>query len=256
MATRDPSKCEEILVLQRVRRCGPSVVLASVAIVATHRLSWRSGVTTAEALGPLPGDDLIPRPMLQWTRGITIEAPPDEIWPWLVQMGYHRGGWYTNERIDRLIWRVDARNADRVLPEYQSLKVNDIVPDGPDHAAYFRVRRLEPHRWLVYHSIRHPYRGHPVDPNDEEALRRVEESLIQGGTYIDFTWAFVLEPSSPGTSRLLIRTRAVVAPKTVRFVMVPFGLIDAFFAHMILRGVRRRAENRSLPPSPPQDRDS
>lgn len=220
----------------------------------THRLSWRSGVTTGEALGPLPGDDLIPRPMLEWTRGGTIRASADEIWPWLVQMGYHRGGWYTNERLDRLIWRVEARNADRILPEYQSLEVGDIVPDGPEYAAYFRVRQLAAQRWIVYHSIRHPYRGHPVDPGDEEALRQLEKTLLQDGTYIDFSWAFVLLPRGPRTTRLLIRTRAVVAPRAVRLLIVPFGIIDAFFAHIIMRGVKRRAEEVGLPRSPARTR--
>lgn len=222
--------------------CLVRIALVAGALSLLRRLSGRSGVTDEEAFGPLPGDELLPHPMIEWTRGTTIGALPAEIWPWLVQMGYHRGGWYTNERLDRLIWRVDARNADRILPEHQSLSVGDIVPDGPDYAAYFRVRAVEPRRAIVYHSIRHPYRGHPIDPEDEEGLRRLEARLIEGGKYIDFSWTFSLQPQGAQRTRLLIRTRANVAPKAVMKAAGVFGLVDAFFAHMILRGVKRRAE--------------
>ena len=110
-----------------------TVVLVAGAIL--YRFSWRSGASDAEAVGPLPGDEIIPHPMLEWTRATTVHARPDRIWPWLVQMGYGRGGWYTNERLDQIIWGVSARNADRILPEYQGLEVGDIIPDGPDYAA-------------------------------------------------------------------------------------------------------------------------
>jgi hypothetical protein len=62
---------------------------------AVRRLSRRAGVTDAEAFGTLPGDDVIAHPMVEWTRGITVRASPERIWPWLVQMGYGRAGWYT-----------------------------------------------------------------------------------------------------------------------------------------------------------------
>ena len=69
----------------------------------------------------MPGDDLLPGSGSA-TRAITNDAPPEAIWPWLVQMGYGRSGWYTNEFIDQLTWGVSARNRDRILPEYQRLE--------------------------------------------------------------------------------------------------------------------------------------
>lgn len=220
------------------------LMVGSVVLVSALRsVSRRSGVTVEESYGPLPGDDVIAHPMLEWTRGITIKASPAEVWPWLVQMGYHRGGWYTSERLDRVIWHVDGRNADRILAEYQGLSVGDVVPDGPDHAAYFWVRALEQERAIVYSSIRHPYRGHPVDATDEKNLRRLEKELVAGGHYIDFSWTFALQPHEPRSSRLLIRTRANYSPKAVRLANIPLGLIDVYFAHSILRGVKRRAES-------------
>lgn len=219
------------------------VVGSAAAVSGLRSLSLRSGVTTEEAYGSLPGDDVIPHPMLEWTRGVTIGTTPAHVWPWLVQMGYHRGGWYTSERLDRLIWHVNARNAERILPEYQNLSVGDVVPDGPDHAAYFWVRAVEPERTIVYSSIRHPYRGHPVDATDHKALLRLEKELIAGGRYLDFSWTLALQPHTPQSTRLLIRTRANYSPKGVRMANIPLGLIDVYFAHSILRGVKRRAEH-------------
>lgn len=212
-------------------------------IAALRRLSRRSGVTDAEHFGALPGDDLVPHPMVEWTRATTIGAPPEGVWPWLVQMGYGRGGWYTNERLDRIVWRVESRNADRILPEWQQLSEGDVVPDGPDYAAYFHVVQMVEKEAIVYYSIRHPYRGHPIDPTDRADLRRLEEKLVEGGTYIDFSWAFVLRPVGPNT-RLIIRARANIEPRRVHYVQAFFGLIDLFHVTTMFRGIRRRVERR------------
>ncbi len=59
-----------------------------VSGAAVRRLSMRTGVSDAEALGPLPGDDVLPHPMVEWTRGVTVRAAPEEVWPWLAHMGY------------------------------------------------------------------------------------------------------------------------------------------------------------------------
>ena len=223
-------------------KCVVGVASAVAGLGGLHRLSRQSGVTNEEAHGPLPGDDVIPHPMLEWTRGITIRRSPAQVWPWLVQMGYHRGGWYTSEWVDRFIWRVDGRNVDRILDEYQILSVGDVVPDGPEYAAYFWVRAVESERTIVYSSIRHPYRGHPVNPAHREDLLRLEKRLLEGGRYLDFSWTFVLQPRGPQSTQLLLRTRANYAPKALRAATIPLGLIDVYFAHSLLRGVKRRAE--------------
>ena len=218
------------------------MVAVGTLVVAglVQRYSWRSGATDAEALGSLPGDDVIPHPMAEWTRAATLAASPGAIWPWLVQMGYDRGGWYTNERFDRLVWRVSATNATDILPEFQELEVGDVIADGPDHAAYFHVRRVEPERAIVYHSVRHPYRGHPLPDTRAATLAAMEQRLRDGGRYLDFSWAFVLEPIDVGHTRLIIRTRANYAPGFLRLIQVPLGWVDLFHAHTILGGIRRR----------------
>jgi hypothetical protein len=111
-----------------------------------RRLSQRTGVTDAEAFGALPGDDVIAHPMVEGTRGVTVQAAPKRIWPWLVQMGYGPAGWYTPAWVDRILEpslfqlkTPSPRSPKRILPEFQSLAAGDIVADGPDYRSYRRV---------------------------------------------------------------------------------------------------------------------
>ncbi len=225
-------------------RCRRGVLLAGALTtgVLLRRVALRSGVTDGEVHASLPGDEILPHAMVEWTRGTTIQATPSQIWPWLVQMGYGRGGWYTNLRVDHLVWGTDTKNADEIVAEFLDLTVGDVVPDGPELAAYFWVRRFDPNHAIVYHSIRHPFRSHPIGPADPADLVAREQELIDGGTYLDFSWAFVLQPNGPEGTRLLIRTRADYAPKEMGLAGLPFGLVDAYHTHTMLRGIRRRAE--------------
>ena len=217
-----------------------NAVLAIAGYSVVDRVSRRSGVTNAEFNGFLPGDSVLPHPMVEWTRATTIEAPPREVWPWLVQMGFGRGGWYTSERFDRIVWRLENLSADRILPEWQQLEVGDIVPDGPDYAAYFHVVDVRPEEAIVYRSIRHPYRGHPVDHTDPDALLRLEEALVEAGTYLDFSWSWVIRPFGRDASRLLVRTRANFEPWSLHLAKVPLGLVDWYHVSTMFRGIESR----------------
>jgi hypothetical protein len=70
-----------------------SLVAGWAASGVAHRLSVRTGVCDEEAFGSWPGDEFIAHPMVEWTRGVSVHAPPERVWPWLAQMGYGRGGW-------------------------------------------------------------------------------------------------------------------------------------------------------------------
>ena len=118
--------------------------LCVVGAIAAFRASTLTRATAQEAKATLPGDDIIETPTTVWNRGITIEATPSEVWPWLVQMGYGRAGFYVPEWVDRLVWRVPAANSSVLLPGCQHIAVDDIVADGPDFMAYWRVRIVEP----------------------------------------------------------------------------------------------------------------
>jgi hypothetical protein len=208
------------------RRLMRAMTLTTGATVAgvylTRRLARRSGATTAEVREPLPGDELVAEPQIETTRAITIHAPVAAVWPWVAQVGYHRGGWYTNARLDKLIWHIDNPSADRIVPEFQHLNVGDTVPDGPEGTARFTVAAITPGRLLALH-----------DPD---------------GTHIpgtQFTWVFVLKEIDAESTRLILRTRAAYPP---RWWMTPLaylalGPADYLMAHvMLLRGIKLRAE--------------
>lgn len=111
-------------------------------------LRW--GATDEEARGPLPGDDITPNPMVQSTRAITIDASPEQVWPWVVQMGFERAGFYTHEWVERLLADpryVEGHSATRIHPELQDLKVGDLIPYGA--GVYARVHAIEPFRYLA-----------------------------------------------------------------------------------------------------------
>jgi proline iminopeptidase len=216
---------------------------------AVRRLSQRTGVTDAEAFGTLPGDEVIPHPMAEWTRGVTVHAAPERIWPWLVQMGYGRAGWYTPAWVDRIIEpslfqlkTSSPRSPERLLPEFQALAVGDLIADGPDYRSYWRVLAVEPQQAIVYRSVRHPWRPHPFDPRDPAAVGRVEGELIAGGVYVDCTWTFVLRAVGAETTRLLVRTRGNYAPRLLRPMVPVLGLFDATYGVAMVRAIARRAE--------------
>lgn len=205
-----------------MRRGYAAAGLALVAVGA--RLGRRSGVSDEEAAGQLPGDDLVLDPDWQSTRGITIKATPEAIWPWLVQMGFptFRAGWYTPYWLDRLLWRIDVDSSDRIRPELQALAVGDEVPDSSDWSVFFTVAELEPERALVLHSSRH---------------------LLWPMKSVNFSWAFVLAPVSDTETRLLIRSRGSCAPRAARVVVeVLIGPADFVNAMAMLRGIKRRVE--------------
>lgn len=198
----------------------------ALAAVVDARAS-ASGATAAEIAGPWPGDGIVPQPAWETTRATTISAPPADVWPWIVQMGFPtiRAGWYTPHLLDRLMWGITARSADEIRPGLQHLHPGDRVPDSPDWAAWFTVVEVTPPEALVLRSNLHvlaPYRD------------------------IDFTWAFLLAPCDVGT-RLVIRARATYVPVwpewAVRlFFRVVMGPGDLVNTGAMLRGIRRRAE--------------
>ena len=136
-----------------------TVILIAGAAALVAYLLWprpwqlRWGATEAEVGRAMPGDDEIQNPTHVTTRAVTIKARPAEIWPWLVQMGYQRGGMYTYDWIDRLFGILDRPSADRILPEFQHLEVGDVIPMGSGPS--WPVKAIEPN-WSLLLDIRAP----------------------------------------------------------------------------------------------------
>src|SRR5512142_395007 len=111
------------------------------------------GTNAEERDRVMPGDGVIDDPTDTTTHAVTIDAPPEDIWPWLVQMGYQRGGLYSYDFLDRLFGFIDRPSADRILPEFQSLAVGDKIALGPNEE--LTVALLEPLRALVLRYENH-----------------------------------------------------------------------------------------------------
>ena len=108
-------------------------IAALVAVVywfPVRRWFSRWGTTPEEVARAMPGDALIPNPTEMSMQAVTVDAPPEDIWPWLVQIGYQRGGLYSYDWLDRLFGFLDRPSATRILPEFQQLAVGDKIPWG------------------------------------------------------------------------------------------------------------------------------
>jgi len=110
---------------------GGQVVGAMLAAPLLRGRYNRWGATTSEVTASMPGDDLVPHPRLGYTRAITVDAPPEAVWPWLVQMGQGRGGLYSFDGLENLA-RCNIHSVDRIVREHQQLSIGDLVRMGPE----------------------------------------------------------------------------------------------------------------------------
>ena len=176
-------------------------------------LNW--GATPIEIAGALPGDDLLPHAQYRSTRAITIDAPPEAVWPWLVQVGCLRAGWYSNDLLDNL-GHPSARS---IVPSLQHLEVGQWVPMAPsstptDRTA-FKVHSFQVNRWLLWSKP-------------------------------DSTWAWQLTPTDGGGTRLVTRIHAARDWRhpllaLLGVVLMEFG--DFAMLRRMLGGIKERAES-------------
>jgi hypothetical protein len=170
----------------------------------------RWGATPSELRSAMPGDERFPRAQFHATRAITIDAPPSAVWPWLMQVGYGRAGFYSYDLLDSL----GRPSAERVDPELQAVRIGDWVPMSPtvNDTTAFKVDAFEPAAWMLW---RKP----------------------------DSTWSWRLEPVGNRT-RLVTRLRVVYNWRKPAMALMSVFLIEfGDFAMMrrMLKGIRRRA---------------
>lgn len=194
------------------------VYVAAVVVTRPWYSTW--GTTRAERAAPIPHDMLGDSAHFRMDHGVTIRAPAEAIWPWLAQIGQDRGGFYSYDRLERLIGD-DIRNADRIVPEWQHRQVGEFVP--ATQFGYLRGAFGSQPGWMI--------------------------SAIETNRYLVLeNWgAFILEPIDSTTTRLLARTRGDGHPTPARLTLAPIGLLVFEPAHFIMQrrmllGIRERAE--------------
>ncbi|HEX6263092.1 MAG TPA: hypothetical protein VF097_09620 [Actinomycetota bacterium] len=210
------------------RKARALAIGAGAAWGTTYWLGRTWGSTDEERRRHLPGDEVVSPARLVTNHAATIPATPEEIWPWLLQVGWHRGGWYTYRWVDRLLFPANRPSADSILPEYQDLKVGDRIPDGPPESdCYFEVELLEPHKYMVLHSRTHLF----------QQLREMP------GTEMDWTWTFHLEPLGERETRFLFRVRANLDPAWLRALYhVAVVPADFLMSRSMCLGLKKRVE--------------
>lgn len=189
-------------------------IVAGVVIYVRWFRPWqlRWGATDEDVRREMPGDDVVDGVHFNATRAVTVNAPPEVIYPWIVQMGVTpRAGWYSYDLLDNL-----ARpSAERIIPELQQVAVGDLIPMSPDGKGGVYVKAFSPNEWLVW--------------GDDE-----------GAT----TWVWGLYPQGDGRTRLVTRIRLRYQTNSVFNVLsallVEFG--DFPMMRQCLLGIKRRAE--------------
>lgn len=172
------------------------------------QLRW--GANDVEVVAVRPGDEVVQRPSFDATRAVTITAGPEHIWPWILQIGSGRAGWYSIDRIDN----GGVPSAQTILPQYQRMEVGDLVPFTPDGAHGMWVKSFEALRWMLWWD--------------------------QKGTA---TWLWQLVPLDQNNTRLISRLRVRypwTSPWIVYYLAQDVG--DIVMMRKCLLGIKRRAE--------------
>ena len=210
-ALPDPSGGSIARLLRRAATLGSLASWGYVLALRPWHLRW--GVTSEESRMPMPGDELVPRPVVESTRGVSVQAPISEVWPWLVQMGAGRGGLYSYDWLENLAG-LGIHSADRISPELQNLKEGDTLPldargEGPTVAVF------EPERALV------------LDVGPSVA-----------------SWGFILQKIDERTTRLYARFRLDADPRPLWRLLYALAIDIPHFVmeRKMLLGIKQRAE--------------
>lgn len=210
--------------MKRVTLLSIGVLLAlPYALLPWYR---RWGTRPAEPRQPFPGDSIVTDPKAEFTLAVSVAAPRSQVWPWLVQMGQGRGGFYTYEWIENILG-AHIHNTDAILDPLQDLKVGDWVWLTPNPYVYD-----VPGQYLVVEEMLAP----------EHLVFR--QTLPNGSTG---SWAFVLRPETDGSTRLIFRRRASELALIDRILEPGYFIMD----RGMLLGIKKRAESAAADESKP-----
>ncbi|UCH43636.1 MAG: hypothetical protein JSW16_03600 [Dehalococcoidales bacterium] len=210
---------------------GASIMAASLLtpFLNDRRRKW--GATEDEVQRSWPGDDLVPDPKGTYIHAITIQAPAADVWPWLVQIGQGRGGFYSYELLENLIG-CKMHNADEIVPELQHLEVGDNIPMHPSIGNPYKVAVIEPGRALILLIRADMETGNTFEPTDKIPAK-----------YQNSSWLFLLDENDDGTTRLISRSRNdwnQSLGNTIFYGL--FGPLTLEMDRKLLLGIKQRAE--------------
>jgi len=223
----------------RARGVGVLAALEGVALILWHlvatpfigrrRLRW--GTVGTEATDPLPGDGLVPRPKWFYTLGVAVDASPEEVWPWIAQIGQGRGGFYTYQTLENLAG-CQITNTAEILSVHQHPAVGELIHLHPT-APPMRVEIVNPPSTLVLF-------GSPADHASEKS-------------WGVSTWQFIVNSGPDGGCRLLTRGRYDHSPdwkSRLAFGRFPIEVITFVMSRKMMLEIKRLAEYRAQPRHP------
>jgi len=188
-----------------------SIVLTILYLIVIRPWQLKWGATAIEIKWPMPGDEIVAKPTFNATRAVSINAIAENIYPWIIQMGVTRAGWYSYDLLDNLA----KRSAVVILPEYQNIKIGDIVPLSPDGKQGMLVKDFKKNEWMLWWDNKG-----------------------------DSTWVWGIYPEGESRFRLITRVRVKYR---IFSAAILFNLLIEFFDIWMMRkcmlGIKKRAEN-------------
>ncbi len=185
-----------------------AVLVLYLAFIRPRQLRW--GATDEEVAQSMPGDDRVKNPNFVATRAVTVQSPPSAIWPWLLQIGSKRAGFYSLDWLDN----AGKPSSNSILPEFQNIQEGDFIPMTPDQKSGMWVERYETHRYILW--------------RDQKGWA---------------TWVWLLTPIDQNRTRLITRLRTRydwTLPWVIYYLIYDFG--DIVMMSRCLLGIKRRAE--------------
>ena len=185
-------------------------VILYFAWLREWQLTW--GATAKDICRYMPGDELVENPSFNATRAVKIKASPEQVWPWLVQIGYKRAGFYSYDKLDN----DGVRSSDVINPEYQNLKAGDSIPLGEN--IHLKVLSMEPNKSMLW--------------------------VFQAGPWRNTTWSWGLYEADSEHTQLVSRLRVKYKMDSLQKI-IAWSFIDVFEIIMMrkcLLGIKERVE--------------
>jgi hypothetical protein len=195
--------------------------LVATPFIGRKRLRW--GTVGTETTDSLPGDEFVPKPKWSYTLGIAVDASPEDVWPWIAQIGQGRGGFYTYQTLENIAG-CKITNTTEILPDHQHPAVGEDIYLHPT-APPMRIEIVDPPNALVLF-------GSPADIGTEESWGMS-------------TWQFAVNPGPDGGSRLLTRGRYDYTPdwkSRLAFGRFPIEAISFVMSRKMMLEIKRLAE--------------